>query len=52
MSEKNIATMTAAELALHIKTMEARQRRVIVALRALLRVREAEEATIAEATEK
>ena len=40
---KNIATMTAAELAQHIDATERRHRKLMAALRALQRAREAEE---------
>lgn len=44
MSEKNIATMTSAELASHIEDLDAKHRIRINALRALQRARAAEEA--------
>ena len=44
MGEKNVADMTAKELEQHIKVLEREQRGILKALRALQKVREAEEA--------
>ena len=44
MNETNVATMTAKELEQHIQAIEQRHRSLLKSLRALLRVRQEEEA--------